>query len=134
MRVLEMLAEFISKVLRLIEKGDVGKAENLLENAYSDFMKEEAAFFTRIPTEELTTKLLQEHNYTNGHLEILAELFFIEAELKMKQERLSVAKEFYTKSLYLTEYVVKESGTFSFAKQKKIDNLRSKVEELSEVK
>lgn len=72
---IEMIADLIALLLGLIKKGDLPQASKLLENAYRDFLKEDASFFRNLPKEKLTNKLLTEHNYTNGHLKILSELF-----------------------------------------------------------
>src|SRR5665648_903366 len=75
LRMIEMLARLIAGILGLIKNGNYKQASDQLEIIYYDMLKEDASFFRAIPEEKLTQKLLQEHNYTNGHLEILAELF-----------------------------------------------------------
>ena len=75
LRMIEMIGEFIALLLGLLKKDDVQQAAERLDNAYRQFLKEDAAYFRIIPKEELTTKLLEEHNYTYGHLKILSELF-----------------------------------------------------------
>ncbi|MBE0674269.1 MAG: hypothetical protein IH591_06375, partial [Bacteroidales bacterium] len=79
LRMIEMLGEMLAAIFGLIRKGDYNRASENLSQIYYDMLKQDAAFFRTIPESELTEKLLQEHNYTNGHLEILAELFFAEA-------------------------------------------------------
>jgi hypothetical protein len=50
---IEMIGELIAGVLGLIKKGDYQNARNTLEQAYYNFLKEDAAFFRNIPTEKL---------------------------------------------------------------------------------
>jgi Family of unknown function (DUF6483) len=120
LRMIEMLGELIAGILGLIKKGDLKQAAGKLENLYYDILKEDAAFFRNIPSNELTDRLLHLHNYTNGHLEILAELFNAEAELCIAQEDKSGAIEYSRKSLILFEFIDKEYKTYS---QDRIDRM-----------
>ena len=78
---IEMLGDLIARILGLIKKGDIEHATGKLENLYHKMLQEDSSFFRDIPENELTDTLLHKHNYTNGHLEVLAELFNAEAEL-----------------------------------------------------
>ena len=71
LRMIEMLGELIAGILGLIKKGDLKMAADKLDNLYYSMLKEDAVFFRDLPEEGLTDKLLHQHNYTNGHLEIL---------------------------------------------------------------
>lgn len=127
LRMIEMFGDLIAGILGLIRQGEFPKAELSLENAYYDFLKQDASFFKTIPTKELTDKLLNEHNYTNDHLEILAELFLTQAELFFAQGKLNDSIPFYEKSLVLYEFIVKESKIFSIEKQSKISLIQSRI-------
>lgn len=130
LRMIEELAAAIGKILGLIKKGDYQQASLSLENAYYDMLKHDAAFFQNIPKEDLTAKLLTEHHYTHGHLEILSELFYAQAELDYAQGNDKNSLAFYEKSLILLEFVIKESKTFSVEKQSKIDRIKDRIDEL----
>lgn len=108
-----MMADFIRAILALIGKRDFDKAEQMLENAYVDFLKQEAAFFLSIPVELLTEKLLKEHHFTHSHLEVLAELMLLEAELCITSERSDQAVDYLNRSHALYNFLVNESGTYS---------------------
>jgi hypothetical protein len=123
----EMLAELIAGILGLIKKGDFENAESSLNQVYNDFLNEDASFFLNIPIENLTDQLLKKHEYTNGHMEILSELFYIQAELLSAQGRQQDSVEFYSKSLVLLEFVMKRSGTFSFEKQNRLAYLKQQT-------
>ena len=75
--------------------------------------------------------LLQEHNYTSGHLEVLAELFNAEAELDLAQDSRKDSLEYSRKALLLFEFVDKEQKTYSAEKLDKIEAIRKRIEELS---
>ena len=124
---IEMLADLIAGILGLIKKGDFQQASQSLENAYYDFLKQDAAFFSSIPTNELTNKLLKEHHFTNGHLEILSELFYAQAELFYAQKNQIASLDFYEKSLILLNFVIKESNTFSIEKQSKVTLIQNQI-------
>jgi hypothetical protein len=126
LRMIEMMGDLIAAILGLIKKGDYDTASKSIDNAYHQFLREDASFFSLIPKEELTEKLLNEHNYTNGHLEILSELFYAQAELLNGQGKHSESIAFYEKSMILLDYVIRESRTYSFDKEKKLSELREK--------
>ena len=127
LRMIEMIADLIAGILGLIKKGDFQKASQSLDNAYYDFLKQDAAFFQNIPTKELTNKLLIEHNFTNSHLEILSELFYAQAELLNAQGNQIESLNFYEKSLVLLNFVIKGSKTFSIEKQSKVSLIQNQI-------
>jgi tetratricopeptide (TPR) repeat protein len=130
LRMIEMLGELVAGILGLIRKGEFPKASQALENAYYEYLKEDASFFRRIPKEKLTEALIGEHNYTNGHLEILAELFNTEAELLYAKGNQHESIEFYEKALLLFEFIEKESETYSAEKKVKMSFIKNRIEEL----
>jgi hypothetical protein len=131
LRMIEMIRELIMGILGLIKKGDFEKAGDKIETLYYDFLKEDSAFFTTIPAKELTQKLLQEHNYTNGHLEILAWLFDAEAELELARGNNKMSIEFSQKSLILFEFIEIEQKTYSFDREEKLKMIRNRIESLT---
>lgn len=132
LRMITMLMKFIGEVLGLIKKGDLKQASDRLEKGYNTFLKEDAAFFKNIPSDRLPGKLLEDHNYTAGHVEILAELFNTEAELKLVKNDLQGSLEFSEKSLILFEFVDKEYRTYSEGRLKKMEKLKNNISRLKE--
>jgi hypothetical protein len=124
---IEMLSDLIAAIFGLIKKGDYKKAGDQLSKMYYDMLKEDAAFFRSIPEGELTHKLLEEHNYTNGHLEVLAELFNAEAELEYARGNRDVSNEFSRKSLILFEFIDREYKTYSAERINKIEAIRKRI-------
>ena len=127
LRLIEQLFKFLAEVMRLIKKGGYEKASDMLEHSYYDFLKEDAAFFRNIPEEKLTDKLLKVHNYTNGHLEILAELFNAEAELEMARGKKKECIEYSRKALRLFEFLDAELKTYSEDRLSKIETLKKRI-------
>jgi hypothetical protein len=130
LRMIEMLADLVAAILGFIKKGNLKLAEKALDDAFYTMLRKDAGFFQNIPTQKLTETLIREHNYTNGHLEILAELFFVEAELQSAKRQFSLSLEFYKKSLILLEFIDKEYKIFSQKRLDKIKSLNEKIEEL----
>jgi hypothetical protein len=127
---IEMLGELIAGILGLIKKGEFEKASEKLDNLYCQMLKEDSAFFADIPDNELTDKLLKEHNYTNGHLEVLAELFNAEAELCLAQGDNPGCLKHSLRSLRLFEFIDSEYRTYSQDRIDKMEAIRLKIHTL----
>jgi hypothetical protein len=120
LRMIEMLGDLIASILGKMKLGKFKEASQALENAYYDFLKQDAAVFQNIPKEQLTEKLLHEHNFTNGHLEILSELFYAQAELSFAQSKKAESLDYYEKSLILMEFIEKETKLYSLEKESRM--------------
>ena len=127
-----MIGELIAALLGLIKKGDLDQAEKMLERGYYELLRRDAAFFQKIPKERLTRDLLSEHNYSSGHLTVLAELFFAEATLSQAQKKLNNSLICYEKSLLLLEYLEQEDKTWSAKRDERMSFIKAKIAELSE--
>jgi hypothetical protein len=127
---IEMIRDLIMGILGLIKKGDLVKAGDEIDRLYQDFLREDSSFFLSIPAKDLTQKLLQEHNYTHGHLEILAWLLDTEAELDIARGDIKKSLELSQKSLILFEFIENEQKTYSFDKAGKIVAIKKRIESL----
>jgi hypothetical protein len=130
LRMIEMIGDLIAGVLGLIMKGDFKRASKELGDIYYQMLREDSSFFRTIPADKLTDTLLHKHNYTNGHLEILAELFNAEAELELSQGNKSGSLEYSKKSLILFEFIDNAQKTYSFEREKKMTDIRKRIETL----
>ncbi|MFO7575249.1 MAG: hypothetical protein R6W67_08845 [Bacteroidales bacterium] len=122
-----MLGNLIAAILGLVRKGEYARASENLNQIYYDMLKQDAAYFRTLPENELTDKLLQEHNYTNGHLEILAELFNAEAELSIARGNEESTLTYTRKALLLFEYIDKAYKTYSQDRIDKMHKLRERI-------
>jgi hypothetical protein len=127
---IEMLGDLIAAVFGLVRKGDYTQASDKLDRIYYDMLKEDAAYFRKIPGEDLTHKLLEEHNYTNGHLEILAELFNADAELELAKGNSEECLDFSEKSLLLFEFIDIQQKTLSLERLDKMNSIRDRIDKL----
>jgi len=120
LRMIEMLAQLIAGILKLIKTGDINQASHALENAYRFAFQHDSLKLRDLPEEKLIETLLKEFHYTNGHLEMLAELFYAEAELLRAEEKHTDSYLLYRKSLALYEYIDRESRSYSQDRQDKM--------------
>jgi hypothetical protein len=127
LRMIEMLGDMLAAIFGLIKKGDYTRAGENLSQIYYDMLKQDAAFFRKLPESDLTDKLLNEHNYTNGHLEILAELFNAEAGLSLARGDKEPTLAYSRKALLLFEYIDKAYKTYSQDRIDKINTLRERL-------
>jgi hypothetical protein len=130
---IEMLGDLIAGILGLIKKGEFEKATEKLENLYYGMLKEDSAFFRDIPENELTGRLLYHHNYNNGHLEVLAELFNAEAELCLAQGNKPGSLEYSRKSLRLFEFIDGEYRIYSQERIDKMEAIRERIRTIGSV-
>jgi hypothetical protein len=130
LRMIEMLGDLIRGILGLITRGDLKQADEKLSEAYYTMLRKDAWVFQNIPIHELTKRLLEEHNFTNGHLEILAELFYAEANLKSARKKFADSLLYLEKSLVLFEFVDQTGRTFSNDRQEKMEQIRKRILEI----
>ena len=133
LRMIEMIGDLIAAILGLIKKGDQEQAEKLLERGYYELLRRDASYFQLIPKEQLTDKLLSDHDYTNGHLAVLAELFFAEATLSEAQNKHDHSLACYEKSLVLLEFLEQDDKTWSAKRDERKSLLKEKIAILSHV-
>lgn len=129
LRMIEMLGDLLAGIFGLVKKGDLTEASEKLDRIYYDILKEDAAFFRSIPAADLTRRLIGEHNYTNGHLEILAELFNAEAELELALGNQAESIEYSEKALLLFEFIDLQQKTLSVERLDKIAAIRERIGE-----
>lgn len=130
LRMIDMIGQLIAAIIGKIKSGEYETASEQLENLYHDVLKEDASYFRSLPEKEMTEKLLKKHNYTNGHLEILAELFNAEAELNMGKGDKTAAVEYSRKSILLFEFVDSQMKIYSLERINKIESIRKRIDTL----
>lgn len=128
LRMIEMMAQLIAGILKLIKTGDLYRASQDLQGAYRLAFQHDSLKLKDIPEENLIHALLEEYHYTTGHLEMLAELFLAEAELRVAEKDTEEALSFYRKSLALLEYIDKDYRAYSQERQDKIQAIRERLE------
>ncbi|MFO7369387.1 MAG: hypothetical protein R6X09_03865 [Bacteroidales bacterium] len=130
LRMIEMLGDLLRAIFGMITNGQFEQAEKSLHEAYLTTLRKDASFFQQIPIEKLTDELIQEHNFTNAHLEILAELMFAEASLLFSKNKKQESLPFYHKSLLLFKFVNEAYRVYS---RDRIEKMEKITERLSEI-
>jgi len=129
LRMIEMIGQLIAAILGKIRKGEYDTASHHLSNLYYDVLKEDAAYFRNLNEKDITSELLKDHEYTNGHLEILGELFNAEAELCLARGDKRGCLDYSRKSLVLLEFVDSEMKTYSLERINKMESIRKRMDE-----
>jgi hypothetical protein len=130
LRMLEMLGDFIAAIFARIKKKDFKEASEMLENSYQSLLRTDASFFYNIPVGALTTTLIEDHHYTNGHLEILSELLLAEGELRFAEQKWDKSQQCFQKSSLLMEFLEQDSKSHSISRQLKLAAMSRKMEEI----
>jgi hypothetical protein len=127
LRMIEIIGDLIRGIIGLITRGDLKLADKKLNEAYYTMLRKDAWFFQNIPINELTKTLIEEHNYTNEHLHILAELFYAEAALRYAKNNRADSLLYYKKSLALFEFIDKAGRTYSGERLEKMKLIRNMI-------
>lgn len=129
-----MLGDFIAAIFARMRRKDYEKADELLENSYQTLLRTEASFFYIIPVEKLTNTLIEDHHYTNNHLEILSELLFTEAELRFAEEKCTQSLHCFQKAKVLMEFLEQNSGSMSLQRQNNLSLITNRISALTKKK
>ena len=130
LRMIEMLGELLRAIFGMITKGQYEQAEKSLHEAYLTTLRKDASFFQQIPIEQLTDELIKEHNFTNAHLEMLAELMFAEATLLCSKNKKQESLPFYHKSLLLFKFVNDSYRAYSRDRLEKMETITERLSEI----
>ena len=133
LRMIEMLGDLLRALFGLITRGDYRQAEERLNEAYYTMLHKDSWFFQNIPVDKLTKTLIEDHNYTNNHLVILAELLYAEAELQFAKNNKAGSSLNYKKSLALLEFLDETERTYSEDRLLRMKEIREKIEKLEEI-
>ena len=77
--------------------------------------------------------MLTDHNYTHGHLEILAELFNAEALLQKSLGNKADGLVLFEKSLKLFSFADENYRIYSVERQEKMEQIRKRIAEIRQL-
>jgi len=124
MRMIEAFAKMVAGIIGLIKKGDPDGARTLIKEAYDTILK--------INPEELYQyddpewyKFCNERSL--DELEMIAELFKLEGEIRMDAGNSEESLRMRYRSLELFKYVDEQSGTYSVIRFEKISSLEDEL-------
>ncbi|MDR3194304.1 MAG: hypothetical protein LBT76_03300 [Tannerella sp.] len=116
----QVLGKILADLLGLKNQGQT----SLLETAGQTFNEElglDIHELIALETDGLIGKLLSEKKFNNGHLEQLADLFFIMAEDMSREEKNRLNK----KALSIYEYIESSELTYSFMRHWKMEKIKN---------
>jgi hypothetical protein len=127
LRMIEMLGDLLRAIFGWISHGKLEEAEEKINEVYLTFLRNDAAFFHAISEEKLTEVLLADHNFTHGHLEVLAGLMDAEASLNDAKGETGKATEYFRKSLKVYEFLEGNDRTWSTDRIEKMTRIRHRL-------
>jgi hypothetical protein len=127
LRMIEMLGELLRAIFGKINKRQYEQAEEAINEAYLLMLRKDSAFFQSIPEGSLTQTLIEDHNYSHHHLEVLAGLLYAEASLNQARTRKEESLPFYRKSLRLFEFVEETNKTYSQERHDIMNDIRKRI-------
>jgi hypothetical protein len=132
LRMIEMLGDLLRAIFGMIARGDLKQAGVKLNEAFYTMLRKDAWFFQNIPVNRLTKTLIEDHNYSNDHLLILAELLYAEGEFQLAGKNKTESLLCFQKSLLLFEFVDEAQRTWSDERQDRMEQIRKRIEEMKE--
>lgn len=123
---IDQLGKALAKVLSdLLNLKNSGQSE-INRKTTLDNLKDELGFDIaeriHIPTNEFFDTLKKNKNLTPQHFDLLAEILFLMAENRQEN-----SKDLYKKCLMIYTYLEETEDTYSFDRQRKIENVKNKL-------
>ena len=135
--IMRMLQEFfnaIAKVMRRDIPGiepDISEIQKRFNEMYNQFFRHPAELFYRISKEDILSELESENRSerdVHAKIQMLSELLYQDALIKSDaQERLALLE----KSLFLLEYLDRNSNTFSWDRGQRIGDIKKALAEVN---
>jgi len=120
LRLIEEAIRLMAKAVNLIDDNDLEQAEKQIAKTY-ELLKANPQW-NNLSIIELI-KTIENAELDDHRMEIVADLFQVEAQLKEAEQKDNEANQLLIKALAIYEYVDKTSTTYSFERVAKIDKL-----------
>ena len=114
--ILRLIREFMAALAKALEKKEFTARRDELRQLYNQYVGPYSFYFTAIGQEEEQKRLPK--------LEMLAELYYAEADLVSLPDRERLLQNAFT----IFNYVDRYGGTYSMDRLQKIQNIRKKLE------
>ncbi len=129
LKYLEKLSRVIAAMLGFREKGLPEEAIKVADETFKELLDLKLIELEKMTSESFIEKI-RETRYSASFIGLLAELTYETAENKAIINDIS-AKSYYQKSLELFNYLNEKDKTYSFDRELKIEEIKSKIEELT---
>jgi hypothetical protein len=123
LKLVQQFTKVLEKLMGLKEKGDIQQAEQLIHEAYIGLFNLNRATLLNISDHQFIEKMKKDNKLKEEQLEVLAKLFFQDAEIIEGDEK----NNLYTKSLLIFEYLNKEQKMYSFEREDLILQLKQRL-------
>lgn len=124
LRLIEEAVRLLAKAAKLIDENDLPNAQKQITKTY-EILKVNPEWQQMTITDLIRT--LEKNEFDDNRMEILADIFQVEAQIKEIERKEQEAYEFLLKALAIYEYVDKTSTTYSFERIAKIDELKHRL-------
>ncbi|MBX9851228.1 MAG: hypothetical protein K2X86_05650 [Cytophagaceae bacterium] len=123
LKLAQLFAKLLSKLMGLKEKGDYEKALELIDEAYKELFQLSSGEIIRIDSAQWIEFIKNQKLLKPDRLDILAHLIKTEGDFNSGQK----AHYLYLKSLALLEYLNKEQKIYSFEREALIKEIKNKL-------
>ena len=123
MRYVEEASKVIARALGLEEQGELDKALEVVETAWTGLLELDIDAVKALPEDELIDYLSSELAFTPDKLEATADLLFWEGHFLLHAKRTQNAELSLRKARILLQHVIQQEGTFSMVRNNRIHEL-----------
>lgn len=124
LRLIEEAIRLLAKAANLIDKNDLENAEKQIAKTY-EVLKANPEWSDMKITDLIKT--MENAAFDDHRMEIVADLFQVEAQLKETEHKDQEAYQLLVKALAIYEYLDKTSTTYSFERMTKMDELKKRL-------
>jgi len=122
--ILRLIREFMAALAKALEKKEFTARREELRQLYNQYVGPYSFYFT-VPIDDVFDAIGQEEEQKRlPKLEMLAELYYAEADLVSLPDRERLLQNAFT----IFNYVDRYGGTYSMDRLQKIQNIRKKLE------
>ncbi|MGK0366268.1 MAG: hypothetical protein ACI85O_003341 [Saprospiraceae bacterium] len=128
---IQRMIEQISKVLGLLMGMDVPEEKiKIINEAYAHWLKTNPDYLRKLSPDDIVEVLVRGKGFTVEQMEFLAELMAEEGKAEAENGNTVIAADLWKKTLVLFDYVNDTQQLFSFERMGKIDDIKSRLEEI----
>lgn len=122
--IIRLIQEFAAALRKFIEKPEDDDRDAKLRDLYRQYVGDYAFYHTAAVEDTLASMEQYDERERTYRIEMLAELYYAEGNLRLGAERLML----WDKALRLFDYVNKHDKTFSFDRIRKMNEIRNYLE------
>ena len=123
MRHVEEAAKVIARALGLEEQGELDKALEVVNEAWTGLLELDINAVKNMPESELISYLMGDLQFSLDKLEATADLLFWEGHFLLHAKRIQNAELSLRKGRIILEHVIREEGTFSMVRNHRMKEL-----------